>query len=848
MRKFRSSAFLWLSLIVLFAGCSGGSGGGGAAPGGNTVSPDTTAPAAPTGVTATAGKGKATIAWTAVSGATSYNVYWSAAAGVTPVNGTKMAGVVSPYDKTGLDNGTTYYFVVTAVNANGESAASSQASATPVFVPPPASGPGTLGELPKSAPIPMGTTDNAAAVLAKQVLAGDAGSLPALLRAIDLAGFTIQHDGATVQAPSGVSQGIAFQAWEVQAIDKLMRDRLETSFGEVAALFASTTTETASIPFEILMYEGIRTNATGTNAALRFWAQFIIELGWQGPYAYDLMSDNTLTNVTVDAVQTAFIFKRLSADLAVFANNHSPTPLKARSLRTGVRAAGTASSPCTTEGIKQEIMDWNAAVISTGFAELMGYLEKIAGLAAGEKLGKIAGISNLALTYLKLVATKAMFTAKVEMDGGPPLKRTTKTTTDGERKTLTATVTMDDTNAQWVNCLRPAINAMGLDFDLPHAGAVRGAEINWRLVRPRPKVLAGGTVDHGIVQFVGGDPVHAAGNITNDLGQSTFDIEGVRQPKAISPTAKEVKKEAMVYADVILKPANMYQDIKDAVTNSGFSYFNFGSLDGVITMPAELLYRTRWMFGRGYEFEVIDWSVGFTGSIIVTEKGKTTEVKPTGPDAAGSGFWTMNASYNDRRTMNITGSPQMDPYYPGDKYASALLDVSTTTDNKQIYRCDGYARPMCGDPWDGGTRLVDQNFSVHNELSISPAETFQQDRSVRVKIFPDGHYEISFYLDAEPQVGSYSATTNPFLDGRTCTLQTITESGVSNDENRGSTGWMTVKGFLDPDNPNRLKGSQELTDYEFWVHNTPPKILFSGCLVSKYQYETTMTVEWDLAI
>jgi hypothetical protein len=43
MRKFRSSVFLWLSLIVLFAGCDGGSGGGGGTPGGSTGGPDSTA-------------------------------------------------------------------------------------------------------------------------------------------------------------------------------------------------------------------------------------------------------------------------------------------------------------------------------------------------------------------------------------------------------------------------------------------------------------------------------------------------------------------------------------------------------------------------------------------------------------------------------------------------------------------------------------------------------------------------------------------------------------------------------------------------------------------------------------
>jgi len=175
---------------------------------------------------------------------------------------------------------------------SAQTPAATQPSSTtaPPAAPPP--GLGTLGDLPKIAPTPAGTTDVAAAALARQVLAGDAGSLPALLRAIDLAGFTIQHAGVTVQAPSAASQGIVFQAWEVQALNKLMRDKLVTSFGQAAALFATMTKETATVPFETLMYEGLRANAAAKNQALRFWARFIAELGFQGPGAYDLLSND----------------------------------------------------------------------------------------------------------------------------------------------------------------------------------------------------------------------------------------------------------------------------------------------------------------------------------------------------------------------------------------------------------------------------------------------------------------------------------------------------------------------------------------------------------------------------
>ena len=90
------------------------------------------APSAPTGLTATAGNAQVVLTWTAVSGATSYNIYSQSTAGVTTSSGAKIAGITkASYTQTGLTNGTHYYYVVTAVNSNGESPTSTEVTATP---------------------------------------------------------------------------------------------------------------------------------------------------------------------------------------------------------------------------------------------------------------------------------------------------------------------------------------------------------------------------------------------------------------------------------------------------------------------------------------------------------------------------------------------------------------------------------------------------------------------------------------------------------------------------------------------------------------------------------------------
>src|SRR5208337_1208797 len=93
----------------------------------------TTTPS-PTNVTVVPGNGQATISWTAVSGATSYNIYWSTNPNMTQATGTEIVNATSPYTLTGLTDGTTYYYSVSAVSTSGESERSNMVSTTPVLV------------------------------------------------------------------------------------------------------------------------------------------------------------------------------------------------------------------------------------------------------------------------------------------------------------------------------------------------------------------------------------------------------------------------------------------------------------------------------------------------------------------------------------------------------------------------------------------------------------------------------------------------------------------------------------------------------------------------------------------
>jgi hypothetical protein len=86
------------------------------------------APAAPTGLAVLVGATNVSLSWNAVSGATGYNIYRGTNSGGESFD-TSVTGTA--FNDTGLTAFTTYYYQVSAVNANGESARSTELSGTP---------------------------------------------------------------------------------------------------------------------------------------------------------------------------------------------------------------------------------------------------------------------------------------------------------------------------------------------------------------------------------------------------------------------------------------------------------------------------------------------------------------------------------------------------------------------------------------------------------------------------------------------------------------------------------------------------------------------------------------------
>jgi fibronectin type 3 domain-containing protein len=99
--------------------------------------------AQPTGLEGTSGDSQIELSWEAAAGAETYNVYRSAESGVDASGSPLEEGISdTSYTDESAENGTTYYYVITSANPNGEeSSSSSEVEKTPFADPPGSPGP-----------------------------------------------------------------------------------------------------------------------------------------------------------------------------------------------------------------------------------------------------------------------------------------------------------------------------------------------------------------------------------------------------------------------------------------------------------------------------------------------------------------------------------------------------------------------------------------------------------------------------------------------------------------------------------------------------------------------------------
>jgi fibronectin type 3 domain-containing protein len=197
----------------------------------------------PSGLTAAPGNMRVSLTWTTSAGAASYNVYRGTSPGGEGATPVATGVTTTSYTDTGLSNGTTYYYQVTAVNAGGESIRSGEVSATPI--PPPSAPTGVVATAGHTA-IALNWTAPAAATsynVYRGTSPGGEGATP-VATGVTTTSFTDTSvtDGATyyyrITAVNG--GGESGQSAEASATSQFLVLAIDAGGGAVGSFVADT--------------------------------------------------------------------------------------------------------------------------------------------------------------------------------------------------------------------------------------------------------------------------------------------------------------------------------------------------------------------------------------------------------------------------------------------------------------------------------------------------------------------------------------------------------------------------------------------------------------------------------
>jgi hypothetical protein len=671
------------------------------------------------------------------------------------------------------------------------------------------------GKLPEPLRLPQGNVDQQAAVLAKAVAAGDDSSTAALYAAVLASGYGVRDADGSVMQTTENGQGLIFESHEIAATAKLYGEDYGVMLSHLSESFTRSVPELKDVPLATALLDGIRNGAKSNHPAVRFWARFIVELGKKSAVPYDLLKQVDPTTTRLDAVQVALILRRLSGDMAVVSKRTAGRVNQPVDDSHSHHAR--PQSPCGATDMEDLVNDFSALSKTTLFGIIM---ERLGGAAAN--YAKAAGIANAVLTVFKFLVSYASVEVEITMDGDELVR--TKTTQHGEKRTLKATLRMDTGKWQMINCLRPELNKVGLDVDIPQEGPLAGVKVDWVLV-------LGGDTRGGMaaledfwdiitLQDPTGDGIvflDAAGTsspgkqYTNSEGVSEIDVVGMKQKTDLSKRKLfEKYKAAGVRVDIQLKTMKItdqtgaLSNITDIAGNA-LSFLTKDVVGGVVGTTTETLYRSNWYGAKSFYFPVKDWEP-CTGQWQGTITYRVTSKREgTAENLANKSSW--NDGYYYEAKAQIDGTR--------DSNGNALARVQAHASQSTLMVSTGKSRPC----FRVGTQTRD--------VSGSGSETTT---AFSVTVNPrTREYSVSAPTMLVPATGADTVTSE--VKG-TCNNPFNKDVNYSTPVTRlmldADGPIVTGKGVIDPANPDEISGTNSET-----IH------LAGGV-------EKTVTIIWNL--
>ena len=613
--------------------------------------------------------------------------------------------------------------------------------------------------------------DSVASTLAQTVVAGGGDALPALVTALSRSGFAIYGpDDMVAVQPAGPDQGLFFESWQVRSMagGTGSRKHVSVPLSWLGAGVAAAIPALKDEPIAQLLTAGIVESAGSDEPSLRFWARFIIELGKQ-PHSYgsyDLLTSPDVNAVRLDVVQLALITRRLSADVAKAigptAAYHTPTRLFSMPVV-------HADEPCVPMGPRPR-----PTTSRTAFGQFIHTVT-----APGRALDRavnpsIANYMDYAMLMMMLSALKV----DVEMENGPPLRRT-KTTNPGEPRKIRAKVSLDGVPLEWMNCYRAWMNSSGRDLrSFPRSNG------------PVPNVAVEFNLDgREIVRIPTSAPAAERGlpgaTTTDTQGVARLAIEGAPQDRNLQETAREQRKTAAVMVSANVK-------MSDLLTRSH-------PTEG----PASLDVVHQWVTEQDftidvpYTFEVIDWSdtpSRWTGTITIVD---TTISESSGVSPSDRGGHTLSETETTQLTVRVTET--------GDEQASSGLLATLKG------RIEGrYSKLKTYAGWTMGSCGQISNRRMSNTSRESSAGSGDADASITVNLWDDGTYLIAASSESfkMPLTGQTSGELEVFRSGaQGCVVATRSDTQQHVPLERTAGGLIQVNGRVDPKTSNTLSGS-----------------------------------------
>jgi hypothetical protein len=659
----------------------------------------------------------------------------------------------------------------------------------------------TTGKLPEPMRLPRGNVDNQAVTLAQAVSKGDESSTAALYAAILAAGYGVRDRDGSVLQTTERGQGMIFEAGQLAATAKLYGDGYGVMLSHLASAFTRSVPAFKDLPLDTGILEGIRTAAKSNHPAVRFWGRFIVELGRNADEPFDLTSNVDPTRTRLDAIQVALILNRLAGDLAVLqkteqAKFERPVRFAHANFKTHSYMQ-SAQSPCGGSEVGDLILDPNALASTTLFGFLMNRLG--GGFAT---YGKVAGIANIVLTVFKFIVSYAALQVEITMDADELVR--TKDTKPGERRTLSATLKMDSSNWQKINCLRPALNLAGLDVDLPENGPLSDVKVEWWFVR------GGGRGLIGHVRDLFGDGIGMGEEIvffealpgaerspfkqrTDDQGVSQIYVVGLPQEQDLSRRKLfDSYKAAGVRVDVQLKPMRIkdtqqgISTIMDIVGNA-FSFLTGDPIGGGVGTVTETLYRSNWYASQPFYFPVKDWEPctgQWQGTISYTT---TLKEEGSAESFVNKQTWKDDYYYEARATLDGKKDSLGAPLARVQAHASLIKD-RTSTGKGVCYRTSRQLQELHGED-----TVVTTGFSV----TVNPRTNEYSVSAPTIVVEGSGMYTVTSEVK-----GTCNNPYNKNLDQSTPEKNhKLSPEGPS----------VHGKGTIDPAKPDEISGSNTVT-------------------------------------